>query len=135
MEYTIHLGEDTLKQLDEIVNGGGSEGGGEETRGYSVAKVTFVNNTTNRMFLNGPIMGLDPLMYGEIIRGFIAANPGASPIASILLLDEYTTILTVEVGDSNATCTWTGNAEPIQGGISAIITGDATVTVTADNPK
>ena len=43
MEYTIHLGEDTLKQLDEIVNGGGESGGGSSD--FSTAEVT-INNIT-----------------------------------------------------------------------------------------
>jgi hypothetical protein len=49
MEYTIHLGEDTLKQLDEIVNGGGSEGGGEGggSSDFSIVKLTMVNNTAD----------------------------------------------------------------------------------------
>ena len=41
MEYTIHLGEDTLKQLDEIVNGG-SESGGGGSSDFSTAEVTLI---------------------------------------------------------------------------------------------
>ena len=49
MEYTIHLGEDTLNELDKIVNGAGSEGGGGGSSDFET--VTVTNKTGNTIYV------------------------------------------------------------------------------------
>ena len=129
MEYTIHLGEDTLKQLDEIVNGGGESGSGGSSD-FSTAEVT-INN-----LLKSANNTLVPLTV------FVPVDADNFIVGSVSLLTENSTH-NVIIGESKAamlvidaegiTVGTTGSATYIPEENVVTIEGDCTITIKAED--
>lgn len=120
MEYTIHLGEDTLNELDKIVNGGGSEGGGGSSD-FSTAEVS-ITSSNNEAKISGAFCS-----DGEGFPPITATTPSINGITT----GTYKLILykgKALINCSIAPTTISGNIEAF-GPNNYMVTGDCGIEI------
>lgn len=127
MEYTVHLGEESLEKLSKILGG---ESGGGETSELSIAKVTVVFNKTGTG-INFPqiYVPFADEYEGEKNSAFVLGSPGDYNV--ILYSGKAVATIAGSLGVTITNVTSTGGitVEGGEGNYYISITGAGTLTI------